>query len=188
MQVVTEFATFFRAIDGTKFFSESECDKYEKEHSEETLKAIRKELANISNRLSYYKEWVLPQAEKSLKESRANFVEKRDKGDWAKVSNAYLEFQAKSLKRNQEVKTYKRLRVLANSLIQRKNELQTIDIINNKKMYNFDDIFGPRLSLGISSIKIADFKTWAGDKATTIANKKYWGNLYAQYLNRKQEK
>lgn len=188
MQVVTEIATFFKAIDGTKFFSESECDKYEKEHSEETLKAIRKELANISNRLSYYKEWVLPQAEKHLEESKANFVEKRDKGDWAKVSNAYLDFQAKSLKKDQEVKTYKRLRALANSLIQRKNELQSIEAIENKKLYNFDDVFEPRLSLGISSIEITNFKSWAGDKATTIANKKYWGNLYAQYLNRKQEK
>lgn len=187
MQVVTEIATFFKAIDGTKFFSESECDKYEREHSEETLKAIRKELANISNRLSYYKEWVLPQAEKHLEESRAKFVEKRDKGDWAKVSNAYLEFQAKSLKRDQEVKLYRKLRALANSLIQRKNELQSIKAIESKKLYNFDDVFEPRLNLGISSIKIADFKTWAGDKATTIADKKYWGNLYAQYLNRKQK-
>ncbi len=184
MEMVTETATFFKAIDGTKFFSESECDKYEKEHSEETLKAIRKELANISNRLSYYKEWVLPQTEKHLRDSRAKFVEKRNKGDWPKISNTYLEFQAVLLKKNQEVKTYKKLRTLANNLIQRKNELQTIALINTKKMYNFDDVFGPRANLRMFEIK--EFRTWAGDKATAIADKKYWGNLYAGYLNSKK--
>lgn len=182
MEMVTETATFFKAMDGTRFFSESECDKYEKEHSEETLKAIRKELANISNRLSYYKEWVLPQIEKHLRDSRAKFVEKRNKGDWAKVSNTYLELQAVLLKKNQEVKTYKRLRTLANALIRRKNELQAI---NNKKMYNFDDVFEPRVNLRMFEIK--EFRTWASDKATTIGTKKYWGNLYAGYLNSKKE-
>ena len=180
--MVTETATFFKAMDGTRFFSESECDKYEKEHSEETLKAIRKELANISNRLSYYKEWVLPQTERHLRDSRAKFVEKRNKGDWAKISNTYLELQAVLLKKNQEVKTYKRLRTLANALIRRKNELQAI---NNKKMYNFDDVFGPRANLRMFEIK--EFRTWAGDKATAIADKKYWGNLYAGYLNSQKE-
>ena len=187
MEKVTETATFFKAIDGTKFFSERECDKYEREHSKETLEIIRRELAEVSSRLSYYKEWVLPQAEKYLEESRAKFVEKRDKGDWAKVSNTYLEFQAKLLKRDQEVKLYKKLRTLANNLICRKNELLIDDTINNKKMYNFDDVFGPRLNLKISSDEIVKFKTWAGDKAVAIANKKYWGNLYAGYLNSKKE-
>lgn len=186
MQIVTEIVTFFKAIDGTKFFSESECDKYEKGHSEETLKAIRKELANISNKLSYYKEWVLPQAEKYLEESRASFVEKRDKGDWAKVSNTYLEFQAKLLKRDQEVRIYKKLRTQANNLIYRKNVLLVDGAIKNKGLYNFDDVFGPRLNLKISSDEIVKFKTWAGDRATTIASKKYWGNLYAGYLNSKK--
>lgn len=188
METVTEIATFFRAMDGTKFFSESECDKYEREHSEETLEAIRKKLAVASSRLSYYKEWVLPNAEKNLEESKANFVEKRDKGDWANVSNAYLEFQAKQIKRNAEAAVYRKLRILANSLIQRKNELLAIKIIENKKVYNFDDVFGPRLNLKISSDEIVKFKTWAGDRATTIAEKKYWGNLYAVYLNSKKEK
>lgn len=186
MEKVTETATFFKAIDGTKFFSERECDKYEREHSEKTLEAIRKELANVSCRLSYYKEWVLPQAEKYLEESRVKFVEKRDKGDWAKVSNTYLEFQAKLLKRDQEVRIYKKLRTQANNLIYRKNVLLMDDTINNKKMYNFDDVFGPRLNLKISSDEIVKFKTWAGDRATTIASKKYWGNLYAGYLNSKK--
>ena len=80
------------------------------------------------------------------------------------------------------------MRTLANSLIQRKNELQSIKIIETKALYNFDDVFGPRLNLKISSDEIVKFKTWAGDRATTIAAKKYWGNLYAGYLNSKREK
>ena len=28
MEKVTESTTFFKAIDGTKFFSEEECDRY----------------------------------------------------------------------------------------------------------------------------------------------------------------
>lgn len=186
MEKVTETATFFKAIDGAKFFSESECDKYEKEHSKETLEIIRRELAEVSSRLSYYKEWVLPTAEKNLVAAKATFVEKRDKGEWANVSKAYLEFRAKVFRRAREVTAYKKLRTLANNLICRKNELLVDDTINNKKMYNFDDVFGPRLNLKISSDEIVKFKTWAGDRATTIASKKYWGNLYASYLNSKK--
>lgn len=186
MEKVTETATFFKAIDGTKFFLESECDKYEKEHSKETLEIIRRELAEVSSRLSYYKEWVLPTAEKNLVAAKATFVEKRDKGEWANVSKAYLEFRAKVFRKAREVTAYKKLRTVANELIRRKNELQTIDTIKNNRLYNFDDVFGPRANLRMFEIK--EFKTWAGDKATAIAEKGYWGRLYAQYLNSKKGK
>lgn len=182
MEKVTESTTFFKAIDGTKFFSEEECDRYEREHPEEILDAIRKELAQVSYELSYYKEWVLPRAEKNFEESKARFVKRRNEGDWANVSNAYLEFQARSIKKSQVIKIYKKWRTRANDLIRRKNELlATVD----KKLYNFDDVFvkNPKFNPD----EIAKFKTWAGDKAKTSAEKRYWGRLYTEYLNRKEE-
>lgn len=182
MEKVTESTTFFKAIDGTKFFSEEECDKYEREHPEEILDAIRKELTQVSYELSYYKGWVLPGAEKNFEESKARFVKRRNEGDWANVSNAYLEFQARSIKKSQVIKIYKKWRTRANDLIRRKNELlATVD----KKLYNFDDVFvkNPKFNPD----EITKFKTWAGDKAITSAETRYWGRLYTEYLNRKEE-
>lgn len=78
MEKVTESTTFFKAIDGTKFFSEEECDRYERERPEEILDAIWKELTQVSYELSYYKEWVLPGAEKNFEESKARLVKRRN--------------------------------------------------------------------------------------------------------------
>ena len=93
-----------------------------------------------------------------------------------------MEFQARSIKKGQVIKIYKKWRTWANDLIRRKNELlATAD----KELYNFDDVFVKNPEF--NSDEIAKFKTWAGDKAKTSAEKRYWGRLYTEYLNRKEE-
>ena len=158
MKKKVETITFYQAEDGTKFFDEAQCDKYEKDNSNQTLMYLRKRLMSISSQLSNYKLYQLPRAEEELKEYKKNFDNAVNTKNWLTVTAHFERYAAKKCKRDELVKRYKALRKEANELIARKEE---IIASKGEEIMSFDEMFG-NSKLPLKALE--DFKNWMGPK------------------------
>lgn len=158
MKRKVETITFYQAEDGTRFFDEAQCDKYEKDNSTKTLMYLRKRLASVSGQLSNYKLFQLPHAEKELKEYKKNFDDAVRAKNWLTVTEHFQRYASKKIKRDALIKRYKELRKEANELIARKEEILSS---KGEEIMSFDEMFGnSRLPLKA----LEDFKNWMGPK------------------------
>lgn len=158
MQKKVEKITFYQAEDGTKFFEEAQCDKYEKDNSTKTLMYLRKRLMSLSSQLSNYKLYQLPQVEKEVKEYKKTFDNAVNTKNWLTVTEHFQRYASKKIKRDALVKRYKELRTEANELIARKEEILSS---KGEEIMSFDEMFG-NSKLPLKALE--DFKNWMGPK------------------------
>lgn len=103
MKEVSEYATFYCAIDDTRFFNKDECINYERNNSEKLIPIVIRDQTRLSREMCYYKQTKLPDLEKAINVFKNSIAKCSKAKEYTTLSVLYLELNDKIKERDNAV-------------------------------------------------------------------------------------